>query len=239
MTPIAILRLGETYPDLAERIGGFSDWVSRGLADARIPRVIVDVPAGMPLPPPVSISGAILTGAHDMLTQHPPWNSGVARWIRSVAAQGRPLLGICYGHQLLAHAYGGSVSDNPHGKEYGTTEIHLTDNAVDDPLMAGMPARFAAHVCHRQSVVVLPEHAVHLAWNAHDPHQAFRIGPAAWGVQFHPEFSEAAISAYVSAAAEDLVSDGREPERLRRDMAPTPAAGGILKRFAHIVARGC
>ena len=53
--------------------------------------------------------------------------------------RGIPTLGICYGHQLLAHALGGEVGDNPNGREFGTVTVELTAEAADDPLLGGLP----------------------------------------------------------------------------------------------------
>lgn len=234
--PIAILRLGETFPDVAERLGGFADWVAAGLGDAAVPVQVVDIPGGAAFPDPARIAGVILTGAHDMLTEQPPWNAGAARWLYRAVVSGCPALGICYGHQLLAHAFGGTVGDNPNGREFGTARVQRLPAASADPLMKALPERFRAHVCHKQSVLEMPREAVLLARNAHDPHHAFRIGPSAWGVQFHPEFSEAAIRTYVAASAEDLRREGQAPERLLADVCPTPDAAGLLPRFADLAA---
>ncbi len=66
-----------------------------------------------PLPEPRHFSGAILTGSHSMVTDHEPWSERTAAWIPAVMAAGTPLLGICYGHQLIAYALGGDVGPNP------------------------------------------------------------------------------------------------------------------------------
>jgi len=235
MKPIAIIKLGETYPDVAARLGGFADWVVEGLAHDHLPRCVTDVTAGASLPAPQTIAGTVLTGAHDMLTDCPAWSDRVSLWLRRVVAAGVPVLGICYGHQLLAHTFGGRVDNNPLGREFGTTAVHLAEAAITDPLFRGLPKTFSAHVCHCQSVIELPPAAVSLAWNRHDRHQAFRFGSSAWGVQFHPEFSEAAAAAYVTASAEDLRIEGRQPSRLKKGIVPTPFAADILPRFGRLV----
>ena len=77
--------------------------------------------------------------------------------------EGLPLLGICYGHQLLAHALGGEVAYNPAGRESGTVHIDLHPHAQDDPLFSALPLKFTAHATHVQTVARPPEGATVLA----------------------------------------------------------------------------
>jgi GMP synthase (glutamine-hydrolysing) len=232
MPDIAVIKLGSTFPDIAERLGDFEDWFVDGLSPEAASITVVDADAGERLPDPDAISGAVLTGSHAMVTDAPAWNTPVTRWIHRMVDARVPLLGVCYGHQLLAKAFGGTIGDHPHGREFGTVEIRLTADAERDALLGGLPARFPAHACHRQSVLTLPPEAVRLAGNAHDPHHAFVLADTAWGVQFHPEFNESAIRAYIRASAEDLRLEGQDPDRLLQSTAAAPEAAGLLKRFA-------
>ena len=94
---------------------------------------------------------------------------------------------------------------------------------------------FPAQVVHRQSVHRLPAGAVRLAANAFEPNQAFRVGPAAWGVQFHPEFSAQAMRAYVERLGPELRNEGHDPAALAAGVADTPAAARVLRHFARHV----
>jgi GMP synthase (glutamine-hydrolysing) len=139
------------------------------------------------------------------------------------------VLGICYGHQLLAHALGGEVGYHPGGLELGTVPITLAPEAQADPLFAHLPNQWPAQVVHAQSVRALPPGAVRLAGNAHEPHQAYRVGTQAWGVQFHPEFSPAAMQGYVQQLAATLPT-GRTPPQVQE----TLQACSLLGRFAQL-----
>lgn len=185
--PILIARTGGTFPALRERLGDFEDWVQAGLACTAAPVLTVDAAQGESMPDPDAVSGVVVTGSHAMVTDRAPWSETLGGWLaRAVAAQ-TPVLGICYGHQLLAHALGGEVADHPGGWEIGTVEVHTApDAAGGDALFAGLPGAFGAQVVHRQSVRRLPAGAVRLAGNAFEPHQAFRIGQCAWGCSSIP-----------------------------------------------------
>ena len=92
-----------------------------------------------------------------MVTDRHDWSERSAGWLREAAHEGLPLLGICYGHQLIAHALGGEVGWHPEGREMGTVEIERLAPSNDDPLFGGLPGRFAAQATHLQSVLRAPE----------------------------------------------------------------------------------
>ena len=234
--PFLIVETGQPVGSL-KRYGRFPHWirVAAGLAARDVTEVNAE--RGEPLPEPHGLAGVIVTGSAAFVTDRAPWSERTAGWIREVVQEGTPLLGICYGHQLLAHALGGEVDYNPAGRESGTVFIDLHPPAFEDPLFAGMPPRFAAHATHLQTVLRPPEGATVLARSALDGCQAFRWGAAAWGVQFHPEFATHHMRGYVHARAEHLRNEGRCPGSIARGVTAAPQARKLLRRFvAH--ARG-
>lgn len=233
--PLVIVKLGDTHEALRARRGDFENWIAAGLGTQTLPILVVDPRRGDALPAPDTLSGVVLTGSHAMVSHREPWSERTGEWLARLVAQDTPVLGICYGHQLLAHALGGEAGDHPQGMEIGTVTVTLEEAAATDPLLRGLPAAFQAHVVHRQSALRLPEGAVRLAGNAHEPVQAFRIGGNAWGVQFHPEFDAEAMRGYIDLLAEDLKSGGADPAALRDGVGRTDAAAGLLGRFARIV----
>jgi len=228
--PFLILETGKPVPSM-RRHGRFPHWirVAAGLpADAA---VVVDVEHGEPLPERDGFAGVLITGSGAMVTERRDWSERSAEWLRQAAHDGVPLFGICYGHQLLAHALGGDVDYNPAGREMGTVDIRLQPHAVGDPLFAGLPAQFAAQATHLQSVLRAPEGATVLASSEQDGCHAFRWGDAAWGVQFHPEFATTHMRGYVRAKHEALAREGRCAHRLSRTISATPHARRVLRRF--------
>jgi GMP synthase (glutamine-hydrolysing) len=228
--PFLIIETGQPVASM-RRHGGFPHWirVAAGLpADAA---VVVNVEAREPLPAHAGFAGALITGSGAMVTERRDWSERTAQWLREAAHAGLPLFGICYGHQLLAHALGGNVGDNPSGREMGTVDIALHPHAADDPLFSGLPEQFAAQATHLQSVLAAPEGATVLARSAQDACHAFRWGRTIWGVQFHPEFSTTHMRGYVHAKHEALAREGRCSRQLSRTIRATPQARHVLRRF--------
>lgn len=224
MAKMTIIKTGGTIPSLRARRGDFEDWILAGMGLGAGQAEVVDVAAGHQLPDPGSAGGIVVTGSHDMVTDRRDWSERTASWLADAVSAGAPILGICYGHQLLAHALGGAVGYNPRGREMGTTEISLLEQASQDALLSGLPQTIRVLVSHSQSVLNLPPGAVHLAANEWDRHQAFRVGSCAWGVQFHPEFDAEIMRAYAND----------EPLPAGSTITDTPFGGEILRRFASI-----
>jgi GMP synthase (glutamine-hydrolysing) len=156
-----------------------------------------------------------------MVTDREDWSEQLAQWIRQTHQQ-LPLLGICYGHQLIAHALGGKVDYRDQGMEIGTHQVQLAPAAAGDELLGIMPARFDAHLVHSQSVIELPTGATLLAANAVESHQSYRVGNSTWGVQFHPEFDATAMRFYLSELKKEATNSARD----------TPDTPKLLARFA-------
>src|SRR5688572_19663066 len=128
--PVVIVKVGSAVPEVLERRGDFERLIVErsGLPAERVR--VVDPRQGAELPDPARIAGAIITGSSAMVTHREPWSVATAAWIPTLIEEGTPLLGICYGHQLLADALGGEVAKNPRGREIGTVQIDLTDDAA-------------------------------------------------------------------------------------------------------------
>ena len=228
--PFLILETGQPVAAL-RRHGRFAHWIRVAAGLERDAAVTVDVQGGGALPRREGFAGVLVTGSGAMVTDRHGWSEDTAAWLREAAHAGLPVFGICYGHQLLAHALGGEVGDNPAGREMGTVLVDLQPAAQDDVLFRGLPPRFGAQATHQQSVLRLPEGAVVLAANEHDPHHAFRWGKAAWGVQFHPEFSAGHMRGYIRARAGALAGEGSDPRALEQAVRAAPRAREVLRRF--------
>jgi GMP synthase (glutamine-hydrolysing) len=235
MKNILITKVGRTMPPLASRRGDFEDWILAGMQVDKGQAKVVDVLEGDTPPSYDEISGVVITGSHAMVTDHEDWSEGIADWLPGAIERGIPILGICYGHQLLAYAAGGEVGDNPNGLEVGTVKVHLRTASKDDLLFGPFPNPIRVHASHTQSVLSLPPGAQLLASSAMDPHHAFVLGERAWGVQFHPEFDAEILIEYLRRDSRRLQTQGIDPEMVRRASTDTPYGPQVLKRFAKIV----
>jgi len=231
MKTLVIVKLGSTFPELAAQRGDFEDWVAEGLGPLSLPIQTIEPGRGDPLPDYGDLAGVVLTGSHAMVTDRHPWSERTAEWLVGLLDRAIPVLGICYGHQLLAHGLGSAVVDNPRGEEVGTLPVYLTSQGKKDPLFSGLPNPFLAQISHTQSVLELPRDAVLLAYSEQEPHHAFRVGRCAWGVQFHPEFDPGIQLAYIRYNSQKLRAAGLDPDRLAQEVRPTPEAAALLRRF--------
>ena len=228
--PFLIVETGQPVDSL-RRYGRFPHWirVAAGLGAHEV--LEVNAERGDPLPPASGLAGVIVSGSAAFVTDRAEWSERTGEWMREAVHAGTPLLGICYGHQLLAHALGGEVDYNPAGRESGTVFIDLHPPAFEDPLFAAMPARFAAHATHLQTVLRPPQGATVLARSEQDGCHAFRWGAQAWGVQFHPEFATHHMRGYVHARAEHLRNEGRCAKAIAREVTAAPQSRKLLRRF--------
>lgn len=235
MSTFIILKTGHTYPSIARNFGDFEQWIQSGIAVGTMPVQVTDPRIEDTFPPMDKVAGVVVTGSRCMVTDRAPWSEASALWLRRLVENDVPVLGICFGHQLLAHAMGGDVEYHPEGIEIGTVSVKCTALAAQDALFQGLPQELRVHAVHRQSVRRLPPNAVLLAGNDFEPHHAYRIGRSAWGVQFHPEFSAEVMTAYIRQLAEDLANAGRNVDGLLQEVRETEWVGLILKRFGEII----
>jgi GMP synthase (glutamine-hydrolysing) len=235
MPRILLLKVGRTFEDIARERGDYDRWFQQGLGLGDDEIDVVPVCDGAPLPASYAYDGVVITGSWAMVTDREPWSEQSAVYLREAVARGLPLLGVCYGHQLLAHAYGGLVGYNPRGRHAGTAEVTLTQAAASDALLGGFESPLIVQVSHAQSVIELPAEATLLATCPGDPHHAFRIGACAWGVQFHPEFDAAVSRAYIAQRSATIAAEGLDPTALMHAVRDTGHGGALLRRFRDLL----
>lgn len=151
----------------------------------------------------------VLGGGQNVMEadRHPYLHEEIAV-LRDVLARSQPVLGVCLGHQLLAAAAGDTVRRSPR-LEIGFHPVELTPDGAADPLISCLPQAFTAYGWH--SWEVDPTGRPPLARSAVST-QALRYGPAAWGVQFHPEVTPGILRDWYAdiASDPDVVASGLE-----------------------------
>lgn len=159
--------------------------------------------------------------------------------VREAIEAGTPVLGICLGAQVLAHAAGGTVTAKSGETERGSCAVELLPAAAADPLFGALGEHAALRMIqnHEDSITALPPAAVHLARSAACEVQAFRVGAAAWGVQFHPEAAAARIASWdEDTLAAAGIDKGELLARAEADDAVNTAqARSLVAAFAEVV----
>ncbi len=187
--------------DLSDPLLRMADW----LADAGATVEVLRLHAGDQLPANldgydavISLGGEMGAYDHDVA----PWLSATKSLLAAAVTHRTPTLAICLGSQLLAAATGGTVTTGAQGPEIGAYLTAKRDAAEDDPLFDPLPMTPDVMQYHYDVVSSLPPGAVLLLSSTGYPNQAWRIGPAAWGLQFH-----------IEPSAEDLRAWGRTEGR--------------------------
>lgn len=139
----------------------------------------------------------------------PSWMPSLLELIRTAAQRDVPTFGSCWGHQLIARAFGGRLVHDPDRAELGSGSVELTEAGQQDELFSRFPRRFTANMGHHDRVAELPDNAIELAFNDSQRYQAFRIaGKPIYGTQFHSELDAARererLVAYRKYYKEDL-----------------------------------
>ena len=230
LKPIALIKTGSTIEQIKSQHGDFEDWFAEGMGVSDL--LQVDVFRQQPLPAAETLAAIVITGSASMVSAREDWSERTAEWLGKAVQKGIPVLGVCYGHQLLAQAMGGRVGLNPGGRQIGTVTAQRIDSAINDPLIGGLPQTFASQTSHSEVVLKLPPGAERLATSPLDDNFAIRFAENVWGVQFHPEFYVPVMSEYIQYRAEAIREEGLNPECLLEKTTDTEDANSVLRKFA-------
>jgi GMP synthase (glutamine-hydrolysing) len=271
---ILLVKAGDTADAVRRTLGDYDRWFLRALANgsgsggragwvtaasdsgaggagaggaARCRLTVVEVHRGGQLPRgEAGFDGVLVTGSPHSVRDGAPWMKATAAWLRRQAERGVPVLGVCFGHQLLGVAFGARVARRADGREIGTISCGLTPAGRADPLFARVGGTFEAQATHEDELVDAPAELEVLASNAATRIQAFRVGDRVRGVQFHPELDAATMRALVLARAGALEAESRERgadprgrvAALLAGIREAPAGRRILQAFVGELAGG-
>ncbi len=230
---ILVVRTGDAIGELVERRGEFTRWIREAVADGGR-HEWVEVDARFHALPEAGMGAVILTGSSASVTERATWMIRTESWLRTRIDEGLPVLGICFGHQMLAQALGGRVVKNSAGREIGTVKVARCDD--DDPLFRGLPREVVVNSTHVDTVHDLPAGARNLASTKLERHAAFALKSNVWGVQFHPEVDGDIMRGYIDARAHVLRSEGIDPDAIRANCIDTPHGVQVLRNFVRMAA---
>ena len=117
------------------------------------------------------------------------WTHALMAKVAKLLEKKKPVLGVCYGHQILGRVKGGKVERCKEGWELGETKVKVTSEGACSPLLQGLPEQMNVMQSHQVCVLTVPGQGVLLASSPHTQVQAARWAEQAYGVQFHPEFT--------------------------------------------------
>lgn len=191
---IGILETGEVHPDLKARHGDYPEMFAArlGAVDPDFEFATVRVVAGEMPASPEQADAWLVTGSRHGVYDGLPWIAPLAAFLRECVARGVPVVGVCFGHQLLAEALGGRAVKSDRGWALGVQDYEVVSRPA---WMADLPERFAVRAFHQDQVVELPPGATVLARSAQCDYAALAYGdadrPDAISIQPHPEYDAA------------------------------------------------
>ena len=202
--------------DDARRLGG---WLTEGGLDLQVCRPH----AGDPLPGSLDgYAALVVLGGEQPAYPAPdgtpgaPWFPALEGLLRKAVRYEVATLAVCLGAQLLATAHAGTVERSAAGPEIGPRLVARRDAAERDALWAPVPLGPDVLQWHLDEITELPRGATLLAASTYHPHQAFRLGTRAWGVQFHIECDTAMVADWASTNPAGLADVGVDPDELIR-----------------------
>jgi GMP synthase (glutamine-hydrolysing) len=177
----------------------------------------------------VIIGGA---GAFSVTDDDHPFVGPMTDLVHELIERDRPVLGVCWGHQFLAKATGGTVTTDPERGEIGTYAVTLTSDGEADPLFGQFPSPFWAQLGHKDSVTSLGPGWRELATSERSPFQAVRLeSKPVYGTQFHADLNEQRLRERLLVYFDDYIEDDDEYEKILRGLRPSIDADRLLERF--------
>ena len=166
-------------------------------ADAGLRFETVSLVEGEALPDAAACEGVLITGSPAGVYDATPWMEPLRRFVRAAFAVETPMVGVCFGHQIIADAMGGDVRKSEKGWGVGRHTYQLLQHR---PWMAGAGASVSLAVSHQDQVITPPEGAVTLARSAHTEHAMLAYAQApVMSLQGHPEFGDDFVAALYAA----------------------------------------
>lgn len=154
---------------------------------------------------PAECDAYLISGSDQGVYDNEPWIPVLAQFIHDCYAAQRKMVGICFGHQMLAHTLGGHTEKSHKGWGLGLRDIELVSTKTwMTPPLGSLQLNFA----HQDQVIHLPPNAELLATNDFCPNIAFCLGDQVFGLQAHPEITNpfmAAIMDYMEPQIDEAI----------------------------------
>jgi GMP synthase (glutamine-hydrolysing) len=224
----AVLKAGTANRQARERLGDFSGMFVSLLSRPGQQWDVHDVEHGEFPPDLRAYDGFAITGSPASVYDDQPWIHRLLAVIREIQQRRIPLLGICFGHQAVAQALGGTVQPNPKGWEVGVRALALTGAGASLAGFSAAPHPLALLELHGDVVTRLPPGAVPLAGSDRTQFEMYAVGDRTLCLQGHPEFD----ADVVREAIDKLEARGRltpDQAAAARATLATPVPGGFWR----------
>jgi GMP synthase (glutamine-hydrolysing) len=199
----------------------------------QVPQLTLDrMSADLATAPGSGTSGVIISGSPRDAWSEDPVNHRLMELVLACRQAGTPVLGVCYGHQIVARALGGKVARHPQGLELGNTPVRLTEAGRRSPIFQGFPHEFDVLSSHSDEVVEMPPGGELTVEGRFTANQGFQWGDRIFGVQFHPETDPEVLRFIWSLRLEQW--QPKVPFNLAQrlgEFRPTPQAAAVLPNF--------
>ena len=200
---IGILRAGHSPDEMIDSLGNYDEMFVRLLADHGFEFETFSVVDGMFPSGPEAADGWLITGSKHGAYEDHPWIAPLEDLIRAINTTGKPLIGVCFGHQIIAQALGGRVVKFPGGWSVGRT----------DYVLEGEPVTLNAW--HQDQVIDRPEGARVVGRSDFCENAMLAYGDNIWTVQAHPEFGADFIDGLIRTRGKGVVPDDQLAEAIR------------------------
>ena len=190
---IGILQTGHSPDEVRGALGDYSDMFARLLGGHGFDFVTFNVVDGEFPAGPDDADGWLITGSKHGAYEDHPWIPPLEDLIRAIRDAGKPLIGVCFGHQIIAQALGGKVEKFAGGWAVGPTNYDFGDEIM------------TLNAWHQDQVTVLPEGAKVLASNDFCANAALAYGDTILTIQPHPEFGKPLLDGLITHRAPGVV----------------------------------
>lgn len=193
---LAILDLCVWLPEYQEGQAKFGEliaaWTARGVPQADM--TVIDVVEGEALPDPDAFDGYVISGSDKGVYDDTPWMEPLRQFLIDARAAGKPMFGICFGHQIMADVFGGKA------EKVGAAEVGVRAFEAEGATIKG-------HVWHQDQVTEVPPGAEVIARADYCPVAALSYDFPAMSVQFHPEYSADYVADFLRKSRGEVLSE--------------------------------